>query len=110
VIDVIAMQETIFKILSKLGDSEPPVRKAALECSLKIIGHGTGSISRLYMECVESTAARVKEILQTKQCVLHLMEMLHGRDEDEVILELVDGLAKQLDGTQHLRVLAAFKS
>jgi hypothetical protein len=105
---MIAIPETMFKVLSKLGDTEPSLREGALGCLLKRAGHGTGSNSQLFMGCVKWITASVKDILRTKQCILYVLEMLHGRDEDEVVLRLVDGMVGQLEGMQHAKISVVF--
>ncbi|KAJ7702854.1 hypothetical protein B0H16DRAFT_739780 [Mycena metata] len=46
VINMIAIPETMFKVLSKLGDTEQPLREGALSCLLKMVGH----VSRIFCE------------------------------------------------------------
>ncbi|KAK6987710.1 hypothetical protein R3P38DRAFT_2805613 [Favolaschia claudopus] len=86
VINALANEETMFKLLAKLGSNEQSLRERAFTCLLKIF---------LTLTC---SADVVKEILLTKKCILHLFEMLHGKDGDQKVLSLVDELVKGLGG------------
>ncbi|KAK7018383.1 hypothetical protein R3P38DRAFT_3360152 [Favolaschia claudopus] len=87
----LAKQETLFRLLARLGGNEFPLRERAFKCLSKIVGN-----------------RMVKEIMLTKKCIQHLFEMLHGRDEDRNILSLVDELVKEVNDEDFGLIATAF--
>ncbi|KAK7030193.1 armadillo-type protein [Favolaschia claudopus] len=93
VIQRIANEETILKILLKLGHLEPSICELALNLLLKILGNDL-----------------VWDFIFKKQSIRHLFEMLQGRDEDRYIFDLVNEILNGIGDGNFAAIGTAFIS
>ncbi|KAK7030189.1 hypothetical protein R3P38DRAFT_896712 [Favolaschia claudopus] len=93
VIQTVANEETILKILLKLGHLEPSICKLALNLLMKIVGNDL-----------------VRDFILRKKSILLLFQMLHGREEDQNIFHLVDEILKGIGDGNFAAIGTAFIS